>query len=111
MPGATGRPRVLLVITLAEVGGAQSYVAALMPGLADRYEVVVAAHGEEGRFLPSASVQGFVPSLERPRRILIMVKAGPPTDAPSTAVIVARSAAVNRSRRSIGEDASTRLAR
>jgi len=46
MPGATLRPRVLLVITLAEVGGAQSYVAALLPALADRYDVVLAAHGE-----------------------------------------------------------------
>ncbi len=39
------RPRVLLVITLAEVGGAQSYVASLLPALVDRFEVVVAAHG------------------------------------------------------------------
>jgi glycosyltransferase involved in cell wall biosynthesis len=46
MPGATPRPRVLLVITLAEVGGAQSYVAALLPALAERYDVVLAAYGE-----------------------------------------------------------------
>jgi 6-phosphogluconate dehydrogenase len=46
-----------------------------------RTDALVAAHGKEGRFLPSASVQEFVASLERPRRILIMVKAGPPTDA------------------------------
>jgi 6-phosphogluconate dehydrogenase len=46
-----------------------------------RTDQLVAAHGEEGAFLPSASVQEFVASLERPRRILIMVKAGPPTDA------------------------------
>jgi 6-phosphogluconate dehydrogenase len=46
-----------------------------------RTDQLVAAHGEEGRFLPAASVQRFVASLERPRRILIMVKAGPPTDA------------------------------
>jgi glycosyltransferase involved in cell wall biosynthesis len=46
MPDAPSRPRVLLVITLAEVGGAQSYVAALLPALAERYDVVLAAHGE-----------------------------------------------------------------
>ena len=46
-----------------------------------RTDALVAAHGKEGTFLPSASVQEFVASLERPRRILIMVKAGPPTDA------------------------------
>jgi glycosyltransferase involved in cell wall biosynthesis len=39
------RPRVLLLITLAEVGGAQTYVSSLLPALADRFDVVVAAHG------------------------------------------------------------------
>jgi glycosyltransferase involved in cell wall biosynthesis len=38
-------PRVLIVITLAEVGGAQTFVAHLLLALAQRYEVVVAAHG------------------------------------------------------------------
>ena len=52
-----------------------------------RTDALVAAHGEEGRFLPSASVQEFVASLERPRRILIMVKAGPPTDATIDALL------------------------
>jgi glycosyltransferase involved in cell wall biosynthesis len=37
---------VLIVITLAEVGGAQSYVAALLPALAERFDVTVAAHGD-----------------------------------------------------------------
>jgi 6-phosphogluconate dehydrogenase len=46
-----------------------------------RTDALVAAHGEEGTFVPSASAQEFAASLERPRRILIMVKAGPPTDA------------------------------
>jgi glycosyltransferase involved in cell wall biosynthesis len=36
---------VLLLITLAEVGGAQAYVASLLPALAGRFDVVVAAHG------------------------------------------------------------------
>lgn len=35
----------MIVITLAGVGGAQSYVAALLEALTERYEVVVAAHG------------------------------------------------------------------
>lgn len=39
------RPRLLLVITLAEVGGAQSYVAQLLPALAPSFDVAVAAHG------------------------------------------------------------------
>lgn len=41
----TRRPRILLLITLAEVGGAQSYVAALLPALAERFDVAVAAYG------------------------------------------------------------------
>ena len=39
-------PRILLLITLAETGGAQSYVAGLLPALARRLDVVVAAHGD-----------------------------------------------------------------
>jgi 6-phosphogluconate dehydrogenase len=37
-------------------------------------------HGAEGRFVPSYDVPSFVASIDRPRAILIMVKAGPPVD-------------------------------
>src|SRR6266536_2142416 len=37
--------------------------------------------GDEGPFTPTYSIEDLVGSLERPRRILIMVKAGPPVDA------------------------------
>jgi glycosyltransferase involved in cell wall biosynthesis len=40
-----GRRRILIVVTLAEVGGAQTFLGHLVPVLAQRYEVVVAAHG------------------------------------------------------------------
>jgi glycosyltransferase involved in cell wall biosynthesis len=40
------RPRILLLVTLAETGGAQTYVAALVPALVVSYEVTVAAHGD-----------------------------------------------------------------
>jgi glycosyltransferase involved in cell wall biosynthesis len=52
----------MLVITLAEVGGAQSYVASLLPALAERYDVVLAAHGE-GPLRQAAAEAGarFVP--------------------------------------------------
>jgi 6-phosphogluconate dehydrogenase len=46
-----------------------------------RTEALVAAHGDEGSFVPAESVEQFVSSLRRPRRILIMVQAGPGTDA------------------------------
>ena len=39
-------PRILLLITLAETGGAQTYVAGLLPALTRRLDVVVAAHGD-----------------------------------------------------------------
>jgi glycosyltransferase involved in cell wall biosynthesis len=38
-------PRILLLVTLAETGGAQTYVATLVPALVGRYDVTVAAHG------------------------------------------------------------------
>ena len=37
--------------------------------------------GHEGTFVPSTSMADFVASLERPRKVVIMVKAGGPTDA------------------------------
>jgi glycosyltransferase involved in cell wall biosynthesis len=36
---------LLLLITLAEIGGAQSYVMALLPAVGERFEVTVAAYG------------------------------------------------------------------
>jgi 6-phosphogluconate dehydrogenase len=38
-------------------------------------------HGDEGTFVASESVEDFVASLERPRKVVVMVKAGAPTDA------------------------------
>jgi glycosyltransferase involved in cell wall biosynthesis len=39
------RPRILIAITLAEVGGAQTCVAQLLPRLTEELDVTVAAHG------------------------------------------------------------------
>jgi 6-phosphogluconate dehydrogenase len=44
-------------------------------------ESLLAEAGHEGTFLASESMADFVASLERPRRVIIMVKAGPSTDA------------------------------
>jgi 6-phosphogluconate dehydrogenase len=46
-----------------------------------RTEEVVKNFGQEGTFVPARTAQEFVASLERPRRIVIMVNAGPATDA------------------------------
>ena len=64
------RPRLLVVITLAEVGGAQAYVMALLPELARRFEVTVAAHGP-GPLRAAADAAGarYVP-LRHVRRAL-----------------------------------------
>jgi 6-phosphogluconate dehydrogenase len=45
-----------------------------------RTQSLMAEHGHEGDFVPSESVKDFVASLQRPRAIIIMVKAGEPTD-------------------------------
>jgi glycosyltransferase involved in cell wall biosynthesis len=57
-----GGPRIFLVVTLAEPGGAQTYVASLLPALAGRFEVTVAAHGP-GPLRDAARAAGvrFVP--------------------------------------------------
>jgi 6-phosphogluconate dehydrogenase len=46
-----------------------------------RTEELLAESGHEGRFLPAGTPQELVSALERPRRVLLMVQAGTPTDA------------------------------
>jgi glycosyltransferase involved in cell wall biosynthesis len=59
---SVNRKRLLLVITLAETGGAQTYTAQLLPALTGTYEVTVAAHGH-GPLEDAAAAAGarFVP--------------------------------------------------
>lgn len=47
----------------------------------EKTRAVVEAHGDEGHFIPSETIEEFVASLERPRKAIIMVQAGPATDA------------------------------
>jgi 6-phosphogluconate dehydrogenase len=47
---------------------------------AGRTERMMEAHGREGTFLPAYDLSAFAAALERPRTILVMVKAGPPVD-------------------------------
>jgi 6-phosphogluconate dehydrogenase len=46
-----------------------------------RTEALVAQHGDEGTFVASTSMPEFVASLKKPRAVIVMVKAGAPTDA------------------------------
>ncbi|MGC5032630.1 NADP-dependent phosphogluconate dehydrogenase [Micromonospora sp. DT229] len=47
----------------------------------ERTRSLVTEHGDEGTFVPTESLADFVAALERPRAVIIMVKAGGPTDA------------------------------
>ena len=57
------------------------HVVALHNRSPERTRSLVAEHGDEGTFVPSESMADFVASLRRPRAIVVMVKAGDPTDA------------------------------
>jgi 6-phosphogluconate dehydrogenase len=57
------------------------HVVALHNRTQARTDRLVAEHGHEGTFVPSRSMGEFVASLQRPRRVIIMVKAGAGTDA------------------------------
>ncbi|MEU5160896.1 NADP-dependent phosphogluconate dehydrogenase [Streptomyces sp. NPDC020875] len=48
---------------------------------AARTRALVEEFGDEGEFIAAESAEEFVAALERPRRLVIMVKAGGPTDA------------------------------
>ncbi|RBQ15654.1 phosphogluconate dehydrogenase (NADP(+)-dependent, decarboxylating) [Spongiactinospora rosea] len=57
------------------------HVVALHNRTVARTKALVEEFGHEGRFVPAETAEEFVASLERPRRLVIMVKAGAPTDA------------------------------
>ena len=42
---------------------------------------LIEEHGDEGNFIAADSMESFVSTLEKPRRIVVMVQAGKPTDA------------------------------
>lgn len=42
---------------------------------------LIADHGDEGNFIGSESLEDFVASLAKPRKVVVMVQAGGPTDA------------------------------
>jgi len=57
------------------------YTVALHNRSVAKTDALLEQHGTEGKFVRSESVEEFLAALERPRRVLIMVKAGDPTDA------------------------------
>ncbi len=57
------------------------YSVALHNRTVARTKSLVEEHGDEGVFVPTESAEEFIAALEKPRRVIIMVKAGAPTDA------------------------------
>ncbi|MEU9191365.1 NADP-dependent phosphogluconate dehydrogenase [Streptomyces sp. NPDC048484] len=57
------------------------YAVALHNRTAARTHALVKEFGSEGTFVATETAKEFVDALERPRRLVIMVKAGEPTDA------------------------------
>ena len=57
------------------------YATALHNRTTAKTDAIMAEFGHEGTFVPAHTAEEFVASLERPRRLVIMVNAGPATDA------------------------------
>ncbi|MFD6274708.1 NADP-dependent phosphogluconate dehydrogenase [Streptomyces sp. NPDC060209] len=57
------------------------YTVALHNRTAAKTRALVEEFGDEGVFVATESAEDFVAALERPRRLVVMVKAGDPTDA------------------------------
>ena len=57
------------------------YTVALHNRSVAKTDALLAAHGDEGSFVRSETIAEFLAALEKPRRVLVMVKAGAPTDA------------------------------
>jgi 6-phosphogluconate dehydrogenase len=57
------------------------YTVAVHNRTPSRTRALVEEFGEEGTFIPAESAEDFVAALQRPRRLMIMVKAGAATDA------------------------------
>src|SRR6188472_3145772 len=57
------------------------YTVALHNRSVAKTDALLADHGSEGTFVRSETIPEFLAALEKPRRVIIMVKAGDPTDA------------------------------
>ncbi|MCT1414516.1 NADP-dependent phosphogluconate dehydrogenase [Corynebacterium sanguinis] len=66
---------------LARNFASKGHTVAIFNRSPEKTRAVTEAHGHEGDFIASETIEDFVASLERPRKAIIMVQAGPATDA------------------------------
>ncbi|MBA4504400.1 NADP-dependent phosphogluconate dehydrogenase [Corynebacterium sanguinis] len=66
---------------LARNFASKGHTVAIFNRSPEKTRAVIEAHGHEGDFIASETIEDFVASLERPRKAIIMVQAGPATDA------------------------------
>ncbi|MEE1620671.1 NADP-dependent phosphogluconate dehydrogenase [Zafaria sp. Z1313] len=76
--GVTGL--AVMGANLARNFARNGYTVALHNRSVEKTDALLAAHGSEGEFVRTESLQELVDALEVPRRVLIMVKAGAPVD-------------------------------
>ncbi|WP_147106979.1 NADP-dependent phosphogluconate dehydrogenase [Nesterenkonia populi] len=77
--GVTGL--AVMGANLARNFARNGYTVALHNRSVARTDALINSYGSEGEFVRAETLQELVESLERPRRVLIMVKAGAPVDA------------------------------
>ena len=84
---ATGRAQIgvtglaVMGSNIARNFARHGYTVALHNRSVAKTDALLAEHGTEGAFVRSETIAEFLAALEKPRRVLIMVKAGEPTDA------------------------------
>ncbi|MEE2034375.1 NADP-dependent phosphogluconate dehydrogenase [Rhodococcus chondri] len=86
---STETPRAQIGVTGLAVMGSNiarnfarhGYTVALHNRSVAKTDALLAEHGNDGDFVRTETVEQFVAALEKPRRVLIMVKAGDATDA------------------------------
>ncbi|CAJ1586626.1 NADP-dependent phosphogluconate dehydrogenase [[Mycobacterium] wendilense] len=87
IPGTTGTAQIgvtglaVMGSNIARNFARHGYTVALHNRSVAKTDALLAEHGSEGKFVRSETIAEFLAALERPRRVLIMVKAGDATDA------------------------------
>lgn len=87
-PNSSARPRAQIGVTGLAVMGSnlarnlarRGHTVAVHNRTVAKTDLLLSEHGDEGDFVRADTLEELVAALEKPRRVLIMVKAGGPTD-------------------------------